>query len=70
MWTNVSEVFTSDDSQNAWAYLAGTNSWCKILPNAADGVTNIFLLICTAMANGRQIYAVLDGTNNITQVYM
>lgn len=70
MWTNVYQTFTSNDSQNAWAFLASTNTWNRILPGAADGVTNVFLLISTAMANNRQVYIVLDANNEITQVYM
>jgi hypothetical protein len=70
MWTNVYETFTSNDSQNAWAFLASTNAWNRILPGAADGVTNVFLLISTAMANNRQVYIVLDANNEITQAYM
>ena len=70
MWTKINQVYSSRDSQNAWAHLAGTNVWHKILPGAADGVTNVYVLLCTAKANDRQVYIVLDASNNITAAYM
>lgn len=70
MWTLISEVFTSDDLQNGWAYFVATSSWHKVLPKSPDGVTNVFMVLCAAHANNRQAYVVLDGSGNITQVYM
>jgi hypothetical protein len=70
MWTNINQIYTSHHSQNAWAHLAGTNAWHKIAPNAADGVTNVHLVLTAAKANGKQAYVVLDGANNITAAYM
>ena len=70
MWTNINQLFTSNDSQNAWANLASDGAWHKILPGATDGVTNVFLLLSTAEGNSRQVYIVLDGSGNITQAYM
>lgn len=70
MWTKINQVYTSRDAQNAWAHLAGTNAWHKILAGAADGVTNVHVLLSTAKANDRQVYIVLDASNNITAAYM
>jgi hypothetical protein len=70
MWTTVNQVFTTHHSQNAWANLALDGAWHKILPNAADGVTNVHLLLATAKANGKQAFVVLDAAKNITQVYL
>ena len=70
MWTNINQVYASHDSQNAWAHLAATNAWHKILAGAADGVTNVFVLLCAAKANNRQVYIVLDASKNITAAYM
>lgn len=70
MWTNVNQVYTTHHSQNAWAHLAGTNAWHKILTGAADGVTNVHLILSAAKANNRQVYVVLDANKNITAVYM
>ncbi|MDQ3681310.1 MAG: hypothetical protein M3378_12375 [Actinomycetota bacterium] len=70
MWTKINQVFTTRDSQNGWAHLVATNKWHKILTGAADGVTNVFLLLSSAKASDRQVYVVLDGAGNITQTYM
>ncbi|MFN8048831.1 MAG: hypothetical protein U0P48_09690 [Ancrocorticia sp.] len=70
MWTTVNQIFTTHHSQNAWAHLASDNAWHKVLPNAADGVTNVHLLLSMAKANGKQAYVVLDNAKNITQVYV
>jgi hypothetical protein len=70
MWTNVNQVYSTNHSQNSWAHLAGTNAWHKILTGAADGVTNVFVVLATARASNRQVYVVLDANKNITAVYM
>jgi len=70
MWTNINYVFTTRDSQNCWAHLVSTNRWHKVLTGAADGVTNVFQILASAKANGRQVNVVLDGSGNITQAYM
>jgi uncharacterized protein YbjT (DUF2867 family) len=70
MWTVINQVFASRDGQNAWAHLAMDNAWHKILPGAADGVTNVFLILTTAKGNNKQVYIVLDASKNITAAYM
>jgi hypothetical protein len=70
MWTTINQVYCSRDAQNAWAHLAGTNAWHRILPGAADGVTNVHLLLTAAKANNRQAYVVRDGSGNIVQAYL
>ncbi|MCU1515976.1 MAG: hypothetical protein JWQ75_697 [Pseudarthrobacter sp.] len=70
MWTLINQIFTTHHAQNAYAHLAVDNAWHKVLPNAADGVTNVHLLLATARANGKQVYVVLDAAKNITQVYL
>jgi hypothetical protein len=70
MWTKINQIYCSRDSQNAWAHLVATNAWHKILTGAADGVTNVHVLLTTAKGNDRQVYVVLDANKNITQAYM
>jgi hypothetical protein len=70
MWTNINQIYCSRDSQNAWAHLAGTSKWHRILPGAADGVTNVHLLLTAAKASNRQAYVVLDASGNITAAYV
>lgn len=70
MWTNINQVYCSYHSQNAWAHLVATNAWHRILTGASDGVTNVFVVLSCAKANGRQAYVVLDANKNIAAVYM
>ena len=70
MWTKINQVYTSRHAQNGWAHLVATNKWHKVLTGAADGVTNVFLLLTAAKANDRQVYVELDNSNNITAAYM
>ena len=70
MWTLINQIFTTNQPQNAWAHLAVDNTWHKILPNAADGVTNVHMVLSVGKANGKQAFVVLDAAKNITQVYL
>jgi hypothetical protein len=70
MWTLINQVYTTRDSQNAWAHLAATNAWHKVLTGATDGVTNVFVILATAKGNARQAHIVLDANKNITAAYM
>ena len=58
MWQNnrtVTRTYTSKDSQNAWAIISGVSGWKKVKTGASDGVTNVFVLLCAARANGRPV---------------
>jgi len=70
MWTVVNQVYATHQGQNAWAHLANGNAWRKIAPNVADGVTNVFMMLVAAKANDKQAYVVLDGSSQITAVYV
>ncbi len=70
MWTTINQVYASRDSQNCWAHLASDSAWHKILTGAADGVTNVFVLLCAAKATGKSVYIVQDASKNITAAYM
>ncbi|MGC5170019.1 hypothetical protein ACPW96_04155 [Micromonospora sp. DT81.3] len=70
MWTNINQIYTSRDAQNAWAHLAGTNAWHRILPGSGDGVTNVLVVLVAAKANNRQAYVVQDASGNILQAYL
>jgi hypothetical protein len=70
MWTTINQVYASRDSQNCWAHLASDNTWHKVLAGAADGTTNVFILLCAAKAAGRQAYIVQDAGKNITAAYL
>jgi len=58
MWDNnktVTRTYTSKDSQNCYAIISGISGWKKIKTGAADGVTNVFAILCAAKANGRPV---------------
>ncbi|SFR10991.1 Dot/Icm T4SS effector Zinc-dependent metalloprotease LegP [Poseidonocella sedimentorum] len=62
IWTtaNLSRVFSSAGSKNAWVMPAG-QGWKKIDPNAKDGVENIFDLCCFAFAFDKKVSLFMDG---------
>ena len=47
-------------SQWAWANIAGLG-WRRVNGGAADGVTNMFVSLCDAVANGRLVHVEADG---------
>ncbi len=58
MWHNnrtVSRTYTSHHGQNCHAIISGINGWRKVKTGAADGVTNVFVALCGARANGRPV---------------
>jgi hypothetical protein len=53
-------------SRQAWALFSGT-SWLRIRGEATDGVSNVFDILCEALANSRRVdILVQDG--QVTQV--
>lgn len=70
MWTVVTQVFATNEGQNAWAYLVNGNAWRKVAPNTTDGVTNVFAMLTAAKISGQQAYVVLNGAGQITQAYV
>lgn len=57
----VTQVFSTVQSQNAWAYFQGLG-WRKIMTGAADGVTNMLAVFAEAVANGRRVTIYADGS--------
>ena len=58
MWNNnrtVSRTYTTHHGQNCYAIISGVSGWKKIKTGAADGVTNVFVALCDAKANGRPV---------------
>jgi hypothetical protein len=55
-WSNLKVVRThaKHNSQMTWAIIDGS-SWLRIRPNAADGVTNVFMILCEALANNHNV---------------
>lgn len=70
MWTLINQTYATHHSQNAWASLATNNTgYRKIAPNAADGVSNVFLMLVAARATTKSAYVVSNSTNQITAAY-
>ena len=62
---SVISTYATIDPQWAWANINGIG-WRRIKEGAADGVTNIFLLMNTAESHGRLVNVEIDADNNIT----
>ncbi len=63
-------TFTHHTSQWSWAYLDGGTGWKRIKDGAADGCTNLTVLLNTAFANGRKVHVDIDTSELITTAYM
>lgn len=64
VWHNdrlVTQAFASADAQNAWVSIEGLG-WRRLSPGAADGVTNLFVMLCDALANGRKAHVYADAS--------
>jgi hypothetical protein len=59
MWQNDKQVIRThakNGTQQAWAIVSGVGSgWLRIRPNAADGVSNIYMILSAALANNRKV---------------
>ena len=70
MWHNdkqVTRTHAKNGTQQAWAIVSGVSSnWLRIRPNAADGVSNVYMILSMALANNRRV-DVLVTSNEITE---
>jgi len=61
---NVLKTHAKNGSQMAWAFLSdaggASNEWLLVRPAAADGVANVFAVLCNALAKGRKVDVLLD----------
>jgi hypothetical protein len=62
-------TFTYNGAQWAWANI-DTVGWRRIKDGAADGVTNLHVLLNAACANGRPVHVDIDASNLITTAYL
>ena len=66
MWyynVKINATFVGNGAQWAWADVAGLG-WRRIKDGAADGVTNLFVLLCAAKANDRPAHVFVDASDN------
>jgi hypothetical protein len=66
---NVTRTFTSPNTKNAWGYI-DTIGWRKVKTSSTDGVTNMFVILCAAKANSRKVSGNIDGSNQLTYLYL
>jgi len=69
MWyynKTVNSTFVHYATQWAWADIAGLG-WKRIRDGAADGCTNLFLLLSAARANNRQVHVDVDDSTGLIQ---
>ncbi len=72
MWhynVTVTSTYVHHTTQWAWANISGLG-WRRIKDGAADGVTNLFVLLNAAAANGRPVHVYIDGSSLINTAYM
>ena len=58
MWHNNKNVVVThckNGPKMGWAIIAGMSGWKRIRPTAADGVTNVFMILSMAKANNRKV---------------
>jgi len=53
----VVRTHAKNGSQMAWAVISdvGIGGWIRIKPHTADGVMNVFMILCAALANGHRV---------------
>jgi hypothetical protein len=67
---SIVRIFTTNHSQNCWAYLSGVG-WRKVQTGNPDGVTNVHIALTAARANSKNVTAVTDsGDTKIQHVYL
>lgn len=72
MWHNnvkILATFAYYTTQWTWAYIDGVG-WRRIKDGAADGCTNLFLMMNAAVANNRNASVFVDGSDLITTAYL
>lgn len=72
-WHNNKKVvatFTHSTTQWSWANLDGGVGWKRLKEGAADGCTNLTVLLNSAQANDRVVHVDIDDDNLITTAYM
>lgn len=72
MWhwnKTVKSTYVHHTTQWAWAEIDGLG-WKRIKDGAADGCTNLFVLLTAARANNRSVHVFIDGSELITTAYL
>jgi hypothetical protein len=72
MWYHnkkVLQTFVHHTTQWAWADIQDLG-WRRIKDGSADGVSNLFIMMCAAKANDRLVHVDIDESNLIITAYL
>ena len=72
MWLTNVEVeatFADHTSQWVWAKIKD-EGWKRIKDGSADGSTNLFIIMTSAVANNRNVHVEIDGEDLIATGYL
>jgi hypothetical protein len=73
MWHNnrlVQQVYVVHNPQGVWAVIEAVAGWKRVRPGAADGVTNLGVLLSAAKANNRRVHVDIVGNEIIRAVLL
>ena len=66
----VSYVSADDNTKLAHTIIEGLDGWRRIKPASADGVTNILIILKTAVAYNKNVNILFEETGEVSGVYM
>ena len=71
MWytKKILRTYATSGSQVAYAYIESVG-WRRVKTGAANGVTNVFMMLNTARAHNMVVVVYVDATNFITRAYL
>jgi hypothetical protein len=71
MWhtKKILRTYATPASQVAYAYIDGVG-WRRVKTGAADGVTNVFMMLNAARAHDKVAVVYVDASNFITAAYL
>ena len=64
--------YVSGDHNTNWAHaiIEGFDGWRRIKPSSSDGITNILLILKTAVAYAKKVNVLFEASGEISGVYM
>ena len=72
-WVSGKKVkYVSSDDNTTWAHtiIEGFDGWRRIKPTSSDGVTNILIILKTALAYNKNVNILFEATGEVSGVYM
>lgn len=64
--------YVSGDHSTKWAHtiIEGYDGWRRIKPSSTDGITNILIILKTAVAYNKKVNILFEATGEVSGVYM